>query len=237
MNGFRLRPYMRTPEQWRIFNIRIWLLAIIVPSTTLLLAFILHHLGGNARVWLPFVSETDHSGPEAFVFKIGLYATGILDILMAWRIWELLSIEEKRFHSILVTGVLSGMGAFIVAYFRWFENQEAHLVGALMIFIFGTLWGISVHMTGKHISLDKRGSRIRRISIPLTLVALVCMAIAFSIGITNYPELRDNLDLNQVRTEMLISAAFEWLLFIGFMLTMYSFRWDVTLVSVKTKSE
>ena len=208
----------------------LWLLALILPITTVCLSWILHQASGEARTLLVFISETDHPGPEAWVFKIGFFTTGIVDVLLGWRMYELLQNDGKKSKTILIPSLITGLGLIIVAIFRWADYPVMHLIGAIPIFIFGTAWGIAVHRLSPLMDLNNTGTNIRRISIPMTIIAVAGLFISFEVGMINYPTQADRMvmmELSKVTTEMLFAAGFEWLMFIGFMLTIYSFRWDI----------
>lgn len=221
-----------TNDVWAIRTHRLWMLSMIVPITSILLSYILHQATGHARIWLPFISETDHAGPEAWTFKIGLALTGIIDILIAWRMWEILRSRSDQthwfVHACLVSGVATGIGSLGVAAFRWAVWMEAHLLFAIMIFIAGTAWAIFVHLAGRLLQLDQKGERIRRIAIPIIAISILFMVTLFKLAVDEHPEIKTELKLDLARTKMLFAAFFEWTLFAGFMLTMYSFRWDLT---------
>lgn len=206
------------------------LLALVLPIVTTSLSWILHQTQGNARTLLVFISETDHPGPEAWAFKIGFFATGIVDILLGWRMFNLLQQEDKKSKAILISSAITGFGLILVATFRWADYPAMHLIGAVPVFIFGTLWGISVHRLASKLGLDSRGGKIRRVSIPLTIIATVGLFVSFQVGVSNYPTQEDRMEMMEldiVSVEMLFAAGFEWLLFLGFMLSIYSFKWDI----------
>lgn len=219
-------------DVWAIRTHRLWMLAIIVPISSILLSYILHQATGHARIWLPFISETDHAGPEAWTFKFGLAVTGVLDILMAWRMWEILRSKSDQthwgVHASLVAGVMTGIGGIGVACFRWSLHIEEHLLFAILIFLGGTTWAIFIHLAGRVLDLDEKGAGIRRIAISISVISVVLMATLFRLAMNEHPEIGTELDLDLARTKMLFSALFEWILFAGFMLSMYSFRWDLT---------
>ena len=217
MKGLNLKQHDRT----------LWLLALILPITTVLLSWILYQIEGDARTLLVFISETDHPGPETWSFKLGFFATGLVDILLGWRMYHLLRQDDKKFDTIFVTSFFTGLGLILVAIFRWEDYPTMHLVGAIPVFAFGTAWGISVHRLSSTLELDQRGMKIRRISVPMTILSVIGLFISFQIAVINHPSLLESLQLNKVTIEMLFAAGFEWLLFVGFMLTIYSFKWDI----------
>ncbi|MDP6011558.1 MAG: hypothetical protein QF707_07175 [Candidatus Poseidoniaceae archaeon] len=218
-------------DVWDIRTQRLWVLSIIVPVTSILLSYILHQATGHARIWLPFISETDHAGPEAWTFKFGLAVTGVLDIIVTWRMWEILRSKSEQthwfVHASLVSGIATGIGGLGVACFRWTSHMEEHLLFAIMIFIGGTTWAIFIQLSGRLLELDERGAKIRRIAIPITVISLILMTTLFKLAINEHPEIKVELNLDLERTTMLFSAFFEWIVFLGFMLSMYSFRWDL----------
>jgi len=220
----------------------LWRLALILPITGFLLSFILHHATGHSRVWLPFISETDYAGPEAWPFKIGLASAGLVNILLSWRLWQMMKLRSQEIHwstnASLYAGITCGIGAIGVASLRWTLYQNEHIAAALLVFIGGLTWGIFMDISSKKLGMDERGVKIRKIAIPLTAISLVSMTTAFRLGMYKSPDIHKTLDLDLARTEMLFSAAFEWILFAAFMMVLYSFRWDVApLPSVPSETE
>ena len=127
-----------------------------------------------------------------------------------------------------MAGIMTGIGGIGVACFRWTLYIEEHLLFAILIFLGGTTWAIFIHLAGRVLDLDEKGARIRRIAIPINVISVVLMTTLFRMAINEHPEIRTELNLDLARTKMLFSAIFEWALFAGFMLSMYSFRWDLT---------
>ena len=220
----------------------LWRLALILPITGFLLSFILHHATGHSRVWLPFISETDYAGPEAWPFKIGLVSAGLVNILLSWRLWQMMKLRSQEIHwstnASLYAGITCGVGAIGVASLRWTLNQNGHIAAAALVFSGGLAWGIFMDISSKKLQMDERGIKIRKYAIPLAAISLVSMITAFRLGMYRSADIHKTLDLDLAHTEMLFSAAFEWMLFAAFMTVLYSFRWDVnSLPSIPSETE
>jgi hypothetical protein len=220
----------------------LWRLALILPIIGFSLSFILHQATGHARVWLPFISETDHAGPEAWPFKIGLVSTGIVNIILSWKLWEMMKLRSQEIHwstnVSLYAGITCGVGAIGVASLRWTLYQDGHIVAAILAFIGGLCWGIFMDISSKKLKMNEQGIKIRKYAIPIAAISLLSMTIAFRLGMYRSADIHKTLDLDLAHTEMLFSAAFEWILFAAFMTVLYSFRWDVTpLPSIPSETE
>lgn len=220
----------------------LWRLALILPITGFSLSFILHHATGHSRVWLPFISETDYAGPEAWPFKIGLVSAGLVNILLSWRLWQMMKLRSQKIHwstnASLYAGITCGVGAIGVASLRWTLHQNGHIAAAVLVFVGGLAWGIFMDISSKKLGMDERGIKIRKFAIPLAAISLVSMTTAFRLGMYRSADIHETLDLNLAHTEMLFSAAFEWMLFAAFMTVVYSFKWDVnSLPSIPSETE
>ena len=199
-----------------------------IPAVTITLSTIVHILSGNNRAFPFFISETDHPGLERWIFTIGLSVTGLVLCWTSWRLYQVRKETARKLwiFAALVCGVWVGGNLTAMSFLDMYDHLELHVVTALNVFHFGLAWGVITHIA---ISDGNRfGKKLRYASISLSFIAFAVMSWSMGEAFIENPEALNSLDtMSEVQHWIDYAAPAEYLLAIGFFLTLASFEFDI----------
>ena len=198
-----------------------------IPAATIALSSIVHAISGNARAIPFFISESDYPGLERWIFTIGLSITGLILIFTSWRIFSVHRENARWYwlHLSMLCGMWVGGNLFLMSFMDMYDHLELHIVTALNVFHFGLAWGILTHIAlkdGSHI-----GKKIRYYSVTLSFIAFSIMTWTMGRAFDENQNAMLDGDLNAVQEWIDYAAPAEFLLAIGFFLTLGSLEFDL----------
>ena len=202
----------------------------LIPTITVPLAMTIHLFSGNSRDFPFFISESDYPGLERWVFTIGFFCAGLVQMLFAYRMWHSLNNGERRklMHLTLGCGLFTGANLVVMSFANMYDYLTIHVFTASNVFEFGMLWALLAHL-----SLPKANSSGRKIRIAAMWIALVSFVIMSQSIIRAIKDLEkfglegDTIfTLNSIQSAVDVAAYAEYGLFIGLILALYSFESD-----------
>ncbi|MDP6870412.1 MAG: hypothetical protein QGI21_06555 [Candidatus Poseidoniaceae archaeon] len=199
----------------------------LVPAITITLSCTIHALSGNARAIPFFISESDFPGLERWVFTIGLSITGLILIWTSWNVF----VQHKNnarwywLHLSMLCGMWVGGNLFVMSFMNMYDHLDLHIVTALNVFHFGLAWGVLTHIALKNGS--KIGKKIRYYSVTLSFLAFWIMSWAMGLAYDENKEALLEGDLTAVQGWIDYAAPAEFLLAIGFFMTIASMEFDM----------
>lgn len=204
-----------------------WLLpAIIAP-----MAMIVHIVSGNSRAFPIFISESDYPGLERWIFTIGLSCAGIVQMLFAYRMWYSMKnrSRKKLMHISLICGLFTGGNLVVMSFADMYDHLTLHVLTASNVFQGGMVWALLAHFSLPNANV--RGKKIRVWGMVISLVSFIIMTQSIIRAIKdleNFGLEQDTMfTLNSIQGTVDIAAYAEYGLFIGLIMALYSFEYDI----------
>ena len=203
----------------------------LLPALTAPLAMVIHLLSGHSRDFPFFISESDYPGVESWVFTIGLAASGLIQMVFAYRMWHKMKDDGRRkiMHFTLLCGLFTGGNLFVMSFANMYDYIEIHVLTAALVFQGGMLWALMAH-----ISLPKAnasGRKIRIFGMILSLLSYIIMSQAIVRAVKDLDSygLEDDtiFTLDRIQYAIDVAAYAEYTLFIGLIICLYSFEKDL----------
>lgn len=219
-------------------TVRLAHLSWAIPAGSLVIAMLLHAMG-EPRAIPFFISEADASGPEGWVFSIGLTAGGTLQALYAWQLYH--DVPAKRSATWFVAslvGIVASLNAVLLAHYDMWNHIDPHVLTAMMAFGGGLLWAFLAHASLGELA-TQNGRLERRIGFSSSFVAFWIMVVAFRLGTNNVnPSGLSTTDfLNQAQPGINVAAPAEYVLVAGLFLCLASFRHELRCVQSEVLDE
>ena len=199
----------------------------VLPSITISASTILHILSGDYRALPFFISEADYPGLQRVVFTGGLFVTGILIILISWKLF-VKNKSHTRWYWMevsMLSGVFAGINLSIMAFMDMYDHLDMHITTSMNVFYFGLTWCATTHLAMNN--GDEEGKRFRYASISLGFIAFTIMMYAMTSAINQHPSFLETRDMNLIQPWVNWAAPMEYLLVLSFILTLKSFEIDI----------
>lgn len=198
-----------------------------IPAVTITLSTLVHAVSGNARAIPFFISEGDHPGLERWIFTAGLAFSGLVLMWVSWRLFQVKREGSRWYwiHLSLIAGLWVGGNLTIMSFMDMYDHPEMHIITALNVFHFGLAWGVLAHLAVK--DGNPTGKKLRMASILIAFTSFWIMTWAMGNAFEENPEaLKPPLALSEVQNWIDYAAPAEYLLVVGFILTLASFEKD-----------
>jgi len=199
----------------------------VLPSITISASTILHILSGDYRALPFFISEADYPGLQRVVFTGGLFVTGILIILISWKLF-VKNKSHTRWYWMevsMLSGVFAGINLSIMAFMDMYDHLDMHITTSMNVFYFGLTWCATTHLAMNN--GDEDGKRFRYASISLGFIAFTIMMYAMTSAINQHPSFLETNDMDLIQPWVNWAAPMEYLLVLSFILTLKSFEIDI----------
>ena len=199
----------------------------VLPSITISASTILHILSGDYRALPFFISEADYPGLQRVVFTGGLFVTGILIILISWKLF-VKNKSHTRWYWMevsMLSGVFAGINLSIMSFMDMYDHLDMHITTSMNVFYFGLTWCATTHLAMNN--GDEDGKRFRYASISLGFIAFTIMMYAMTSAINQHPSFLETNDMDLIQPWVNWAAPMEYLLVLSFILTLKSFEIDI----------
>ncbi|KAF7639625.1 hypothetical protein Mgra_00000950 [Meloidogyne graminicola] len=226
----------------------------------LVITYIFSVWRGDVDPVFPYISASGDSRPESCLFSMFLnissFFIALIVILRYHLIAELINQNsdfEKQILFItnrfsLFSGLLGGLGMFIVANFQETAVVKVHLIGALLSFGSGCIYMLIQSFIVYKMFPKFVGKRIVYIRLIIAITSTFCFFIAFFLGLSAsltfhsyYPDLPTPRPWNRKFSPMpgynlhCFSAIAEWILAILHMSFLLSFSREFEKIQVEFK--
>ena len=175
------------------------------------------------------ISETDTDFLEGTIFSIGLTIVGLTYPILGLHLYNSKKLEFTKINfnenHVMLNKIALGLSFFnaisiiMVSNLPWFKYPIPHAIFANFVFAGGLAWAIFYHKLDSDIDAmrgEKRHySGLRSNLFIIWFVGIGLMSVGFITGLTQNPNLLQTLDFDSVRTEMLVAAIGEWLMFLA----------------------
>ena len=204
----------------------------LLPATTVPLAMVMHLLSGNSRDFPFFISESDFPGAERIVFTVGLAISGLIQMFFAYRMWYKMrdNNRPRMLFFTMLCGLFTGGNLFIMSFANMYDYLTLHVITASLVFQGGMVWAIMAHFA--IISSNKSGKNLRIVGILLSIISYLIMSQAIVRAVKDLDSYGLEGDtiftLDSIQYAIDIAAYAEYTLFIGLILSLYSFERDFT---------
>ena len=203
----------------------------LLPAITVPIAMVVHILLGNARTFPIFISESDYPGLERWIFTIGLCCAGIVQMLFAYRMWYLMKDEGRRklMHITLICGLFTGGNLVIMSFADMYDHLALHVLTASNVFPGGMVWALMAHLSLPNANVKGKKIRIRGMIISLISFIIMTQSIIRAVkDLEKFGLEGDTLfTLNSIQPAINVAAYAEYGLFIGLIMSLYSFEFDI----------
>ena len=199
----------------------------VLPSITISASTILHILSGDYRALPFFISEADYPGLQRIVFTGGLFVTGILIVLISWKLFVKNKSHTRWYWMELsmLSGVFAGINLSIMSFMDMYDHLDMHITTSMNVFYFGLTWCATTHLAMNN--GDEDGKRFRYASISLGFIAFTIMMYAMTSAINQHPSFLETNDMDLIQPWVNWAAPMEYLLVLSFILTLKSFEIDI----------
>ena len=223
-------------------KIRILLLfSIIFSFIVVVTSWLIHISSGRSRTFLPFISETDTDFLEGTIFSIGLTIVGLMYPILGWYFYRSKKLELENSScgetQVLLNKIALGLSFFqaisiiLVSNLAWFKYPILHAIFANFVFSCGLMWAVLYHKLGYDIDNNRGEKRnyhdLRSNIFVVWFVGIGLMSVGFLSGLSQNPDLLQTLEFSSVKTEMLVAAIGEWLMFIASLVVFGTFYEDL----------
>ena len=214
----------------QISDVSIARMGWLIPAITAPLAMIIHLISGNSRDFPFFISESDYPGLERWVFTIGLFIAGTIQMIFAYRMWYTRREDSRRklMHFTLLCGLFTGFNLTIMSFANMYDYLTLHVITASNVFQGGMLWALMAHISLP--KANRKGKKIRLWAMIIALISYIIMTqsiIRAVKDLENYGLKGDSIfTLNSIQHAIDVAALAEYGLFIGLILCLYSFEAD-----------
>ena len=114
-----------------------------------------------------------------------------------------------------------------MAFFDMYDHIELHIITALNVFHFGLIWAVLAHLGMR--DAHPTGKKLRYASISLAFISFGVMTWSMGKAALENPDsLRQVATMSEVQHWIDYAAPAEYLLVIGFILTLASFESELT---------
>ena len=199
----------------------------VLPSITISLSTILHIISGEYRAFPFFISETDYPGLQRIIFTGGLCVTGILVVIISWKLFAKNKSKTRWYWMELsmLSGVFAGINISLMSFMDMYDHLDMHITTSMNVFYFGLGWCFTTHLAMKH--GNEKGKRFRYASVSLGFIAFTIMMTAMTLAINEHPSFLETNDMDLIQSWVNWAAPMEYLLVISFILTLKSFEIDI----------
>ena len=199
----------------------------VLPSISISVSTILHILSGDYRALPFFISEADYPGLQRIVFTGGLFITGILIVLISWKLFVKNKSHTRWYWMELsmLSGVIAGVNLSIMSFMDMYDHLDMHITTSMNVFYFGLTWCATTHLAMNN--GDEKGKRFRYASISLGFIAFTIMMYAMTSAINQHPSFLETNDMDLIQPWVNWAAPMEYLLVLSFILTLKSFEIDI----------
>lgn len=231
---------------------------IAMLGGTIAISYILWVISG-CDPFFPFISDLDLHPWTTSLFTFGLTFSGFLLILLTIQIYSLrsewalshLSVNDKLLPLLnkiaFIPGVIAGIAVIGIAWAPWNEGIELHILLANGVFYSGVIWaGVITFSTWKMSTIDTKLSvllRARIISALAAFIGLIGMIWKVGVAVKSGFDFESNEVVStdfdtfcrgigsSLGSDLLNQAAlFEWLLAVGILFFIYTFKNEISLV-------
>ena len=206
-------------------------LAWMVPLFSILTAIGIHVFLGNTRDVPFFISEADYPGLGRIVFTSGLFASAVLHCLLSLRLYSIFkeSARPKMFLFATGMGITSSTHLAILSFANMYDFLSLHVYASLVVFHGAFTWAILAHFSLPN--PNKKGRKLRLISLAMAFVSLSIMTISMSKGVqqrrSELDVQPDMIPLNDLQPWIDVAAPAEYILFFSLLGCLASFSWDI----------
>ncbi len=223
-------------------NMRILLFfSVIFSFIVVVTSWLIHLNSGRSRIFLPFISETDTDFLEGTIFSIGLTIVGLTYPILGWYFYRSKKLELKNSDcgetQELLNKIALGVSFFqaisiiLVSNLAWFKYPILHAIFANFTFSGGLLWAVLYHKLDYDIDKTNSTKRnyydLRSNLFVVWFVGIGLMLVGFVSGLSQNPDLLQTLDFSSVRTDMLVAAIGEWIMFLASIVVFATFYEDL----------
>ena len=215
--------------------------SVIFSFIVVVTSWLIHITSGRSRILLPFISETDTDFLEGTIFSIGLTIVGLTYPILGWHFYRSKKLELE--HSScgetheLLNKIALGLSFFqaisiiLVSNLAWFKYPILHAIFANFVFTGGFMWAVLYHKLDYDIDTDRGTKRnyheLRSNFFVVWFVGIGLMSVGFLSGLSQNPDLLQTLDFSSVKTDMLVAAIGEWLMFLASLVVFGTFHEDL----------
>ena len=217
-----------------VISIFFWILVVIS-------AWFFHVYSGRSRILLPFISETNTDYIEGTISKVGFTLVGLTYPIIGWHIFQSKKMEIKISNCgknklllnklALAVCIFQAMNIIIIAFLPWSEYPIPHAIFANFVFTGGLIWALLYHKLNNDIDYALENKRtnhnLRSNLFVVWFIGIGLMIVGFFSAIMQNKNLLNTLEFDTVRTEMLIAAIGEWIMFFASMAVFYTFYEDI----------
>jgi hypothetical protein len=204
----------------------------LLPLLTVVFSMSIHVLSGNARAVPFFISESDFPGLERLIFTTGLAVNGVIICIISYRFQLLFksSTKSKTSRFAFASGITTGVALFVLAFANMYDALLLHCVVAILVFGGGLSWCASTHLLFETTETVSR--KLRRIGLGIAAFGFVVMNAALVTFIATHRDEFNNdnslaLMLNTLQPAIDYAAPAEYLLFLGLVVALASFEYDL----------
>ena len=224
-------------------NIRIlFFITLALSILVVLLSWLFHVYSGRSRIFLPFISETNNDYIEGIISKAGFTLVGISLPIIGLHIFKSKKFEIGksklgRNHILMnktayLVCIFQAICIICVSYFTWSKYPITHAIFANFVFTGGLIWTLLYHKLNtdidSNLGIKRSNHNIRSNLFIVWFVGIGLMIVGFLPVLIHDPNLLNTLEFDNYRTEMLVAAIGEWIIFFASIGVIFTFYEDIT---------
>ena len=107
----------------------------VLPSITISLSTILHIISGEYRAFPFFISETDYPGLQRIIFTGGLCITGILVVIISWKLFVKNKSKTRWYWMELsmLSGVFAGINISLMSFMDMYDHLDMQITTSINV--------------------------------------------------------------------------------------------------------
>ncbi|KAB0801643.1 hypothetical protein PPYR_03829 [Photinus pyralis] len=214
---------------------------------TVIATYVMSVLRRDVNPIFPYISDTGTFSPESCIFGQMLNTGAILIAILVYIRYRhvrllcerhSLSTKIKKGNTISTwTGVLSCIGISLVGNFQETNILLVHLFGAILAFVFGSIWQCCQTWISHKIYPHAGQIIINRGRIVSSIICIACCIGTFGCGVISIVQFQGRDVTKWTKTDggyywHISSTINEWILAVSFLTFISSFSWEFRHIDI-----